>query len=223
MPRAARIVIPELPHHVTHHSNNYEEIFRTQEDRLTYLNILKWFTQKHSVKVLGYCLMTNHVHLILTPEDQVSLGLLIHDAHKAYTEYANKSFGRAGHLWEGRYFSCAMDDEHCVAALRYVEQNPVRAGLAKLPWQYPWSSARAHVEGMDREGLLDFEWWRKNFTPAEWKDFLATPEDEKTISEIRIRTKLGKPAGNEAFLKKLGEELGIDLQVRPQGRPKKVT
>jgi putative transposase len=223
MPRTSRIVIPDLPHHVTHHGNNCEITFQTKEDRLIYLNILKWYTQKHSVDLLGYCLMTNHVHLILTPHDLDSLGLVIHDAHITYTQHANKSFGRSGHLWQGRYYSCAMDDAHCVAALRYVEQNPVRAGLATMPWQYPWSSAKVHIEGMDPEGLLNLKWWSKNFTSAEWKDLLASPEDEKMVAEIRSRTRSGKPAGSSDFLKKYEEILGIDLQLKPKGRPKKGT
>jgi putative transposase len=167
--------------------------------------------------------MTNHVHLILTPEDKDSLGLIIHDAHVTYTQYANKSLGRTGHLWQGRFYSCAMDDTHCVAALRYIEQNPVRAGLAKLPWQYPWSSAKEHIGETDRAGMLDLDWWNMNFTPAEWKNFLAVPENEKMIAEIRIRTRSGKPAGSEEFLKKYSEILGADLQVRPRGRPKNGT
>jgi putative transposase len=219
MPRPPRITIPGLPHHVTHRGNNFEAIFHINEDRLTYLNMLKWFTQKHSVAVLGYCLMTNHVHLILTPDDQDSLASVIHGTHKTYAQYANKRFGRIGHLWQERHFSCAMDEPHCVAALRYVEQNPVRAGLARLPWQYPWSSAKPHVDGTDQEGLLDLEWWGKNFSPTEWKGFLEALEDDKLIAEIRSGTMSGRPAGSEDFLKNLEQVLGVDLRAKTRGRP----
>jgi putative transposase len=185
--------------------------------------MLRWFSQKRSVKVLGYCLMSNHVHLIIEPEVEESLGLTIHDTHVTYAQYANKAFGRTGHLFEGRYYSCAMDDDHCVAALRYVEQNPVRAGMVNWPWQYPWSSVKAHVEGSDPKTILDFEWINARFSPIEWKEFIKAPEMDGMIDSIRKGTKSGRPVGNQQFIAGLEKNFGLDLRIPKPGRPKKGT
>ena len=145
MPRLARIVIPGLPHHVTQRGNNRQDVFFVDDDRHAYLEFLKRFCREHGVTVQGYCLMTNHVHLIITPPTEDAFARAIGVTHHRFTQYINALHGRSGHLWQNRFHSCPMDEAHLVNALRYVERNPVRAKMVRRAWRRPWSSALAHV------------------------------------------------------------------------------
>ena len=158
MARAARIVIPGEPHHITQRGNNKQNVFFTNQDRTAYLRFLKEESQRNGVHIVGFCLMSNHIHIIGIPEKTESLQKAIGRTHFRYTQFFNRLHNQSGHLWQNRYFSCAMDEPHFMYALRYLEQNPVRAGLEKQEWDYPWSSAKAHIGGTDMSGLLDLAW-----------------------------------------------------------------
>ncbi len=119
--------------------------------------------------MLGYCLMPNHVHLVALPHTADALAKAVGRTHFLYSQYINRLHGRSGHLWQGRFFSCALDETHCWAALCYVERNPVRARLAKRAWEYPWSSAEAHCTGTDQNGLLDLKEWRGRWETKTWR------------------------------------------------------
>lgn len=128
MPRVARIVVPGLPHHVTQRGNNRQDVFFTNDDRRAYLNLLIDQCNRHSVRLLGYCLMDNHVHLIAVPRRADSLAKAIGRTHWLYTQHVNRVHHRSGHLWQNRFFSNAMDEEHCLLAMRYIEWNPILRG-----------------------------------------------------------------------------------------------
>ena len=113
------------------------------------------------VGLLGWCLMTNHVHLVALPEREESLSVLLRRVHGRYAQYYNARYGRSGHLWQNRYFACSLGPGHLWAALEYVERNPARAGLAEWPGDYRWSSASARLEGFDPTGLVDLKWWQR--------------------------------------------------------------
>jgi len=134
MPRHARIVIPGLSHHITQRGNNRQDVFFVDDDRVAYLDLLREQCLKHRVRVLGYCLMTNHIHLIATPAHEDSLNLAIGRTHFLYTQLINRLHDRSGHLWQGRFHSCLMDGAYTLAAMRYVERNPVRAKMTRAPW-----------------------------------------------------------------------------------------
>ena len=134
MPRQARVVIPGLPHHVTQRGNNRFDVFFTDDDRLGYLGLLREQCAKYGVRILGYCLMTNHIHLVAIPAREESLNLGVGRTHFIYTQIINRLHGRSGHLWQGRFHSCPMDDAYTVTAMRYVERNPVRAKMTRMPW-----------------------------------------------------------------------------------------
>ncbi len=139
MPRVARIVIPNCPHHVTQRGNNRQEVFFVDDDRLRCLGLLKEESQKHGLRVEGYCLMCNHIHLIVAPKSQRSLAKAFGRTHFRYTQYINRLQKRSGHLWQNRFFCCALDEDHYWTAMAYVEQNPVRARMVRRPWRYgPW-------------------------------------------------------------------------------------
>jgi putative transposase len=135
MPRAARIVVPGVAHHVTQRGNNRQDVFFTDDDRRFYLKPLREQAERFVLAVTGYCLMTNHVHLIVTPGEQQSLARAVGTMHLIYSQYVNRLHGRSGHLWQNRFYSCPLDGEHEVAAVRYAERNPVRAGMVQLPWK----------------------------------------------------------------------------------------
>ncbi|HQL55224.1 MAG TPA: transposase [Phycisphaerae bacterium] len=221
MPRIARIVVPGCPHHITQRGNNRQDVFFVDDDRRTYLDLLHDRCEAAGVGVLGYCLMTNHVHVVAVPPDEVALAAAIGRAHFLYSQYINRLHGRSGHLWQGRFYSAALDEPHTWAALRYVECNPLRARLVRKPWRYAWSSAAAHVgEGPDASGLLDLAAWAADWTPARWRAQLAKPLTDAEIARLRRCVHTGRPLATDKWLSKLERKLGQRLRPRPVGRPK---
>lgn len=220
MPRKARIVVPGVAHHVTQRGNNQQDVFLVDDDRRAYLRLLKEQADKYELEVLGYCLMNNHVHLVVRPYEAASLANAVGRTHWRYTQYVNALHGRSGHLWQSRFYSCALDERHTVAALRYVERNPVSAGLVTQAWEYEWSSAAAHVGEPDQTDLLDIEGWEAWWSPEQWREHLLAAEDEATASRLQGSTARGWPLGSDSFLSKLGRILGQRVRPLPVGRPR---
>ncbi len=220
MPRVARIVIPGLPHHITQRGNNRQDVFFVDQDRIKYLELLLDQSARYGMRVEGYCLMTNHVHLIATPEHGESLAKAVGRTHFLYTQYINRMHGRSGHLWQNRFFSCAMDDAHYLGAMRYVERNPVRARLVRVPWRYAWSSAAEHTGMAPRVRVLENRRWERLTKGLDWKRFLTEDEEEHTQS-IRLATSRGRPLASDRLLSKLETKLNRRLRPMPVGRPRK--
>lgn len=149
MPRIARVVAPGFPHHVTQRGNRRQRTFFCDQDYQAYLALMGDWCSRCGVQVWGYCLMPNHVHLIAVPDSQDSLRRGIGEAHRRYTRRVNFRKRWRGHLWQGRFASYVMDEHYLLATARYVEMNPVRAGLVRRPGRYRWSSAAAHLKGRD--------------------------------------------------------------------------
>ena len=221
MPRVARIVIPGLPHHVTQRGNNRQDVFFVAADRRVYLELLRKHARQFGLRLLGYCLMTNHVHLVAVPEAEESLAKAIGRTDFVYTQYVNRLHGRCGHLWQNRFHSCALDDAHLCAAVRYLERNPVRARIVRAAWRYPWSSAAAHCGEPDTAGLLDLAAWRSPWPPDEWREMLRGEGSEDDVRALRLHTSRGRPLGSDAFLSKVEHMLGRRLRPLPVGRPRK--
>ena len=222
MPRVARIVIPNCPHHVTQRGNNRQDVFFVDEDRRSYLALLAEEGERHGLRVEGYCLMSNHVHLIVTPKSAAALARALGRAHYRYAQYINRLHRRSGHLWQNRFYSCALDEEHFLTALAYVEQNPVRARIVRRAWRYAWSSAAAHCgEGPDRSGLLDLSRWAKSLAAKGWQQTLAERLKPERLSTLRLNTHRGRPLGSDRFLSKIESLLGRRLRPLPVGRPRK--
>ena len=146
MPRAARVVAEGVPHYITQRGNNRQDVFLVDEDRRFYLETLAQDCRRCGVGVLGYCLMTNHVHLVAVPERADSFARALRRSHSRYAQRFNRQYGRSGHLWQNRFFPCPLGRDHLLTALFYVDQNPLRAGSVGQAEHYPWSSARAHAE-----------------------------------------------------------------------------
>ena len=145
MPRRARVVFEGVVHHITQRGNYRQRVFEDDSDKRKYVEFIREYSEKYGMKVYAYCLMSNHVHFIAAPVKEDSLAMTFKYANMRYSSYFNKKNKRSGHLWQGRFYSCPLQFEHALEALRYVERNPVRARMVELPWEYEWSSAREHV------------------------------------------------------------------------------
>ena len=149
MARLARVIAPGLPHHVTQRGNRRQQTFFCDEDYQSYIHLMSEWCGAHEVEIWAYCLMPNHVHLIAVPHLEDGLRHAVGEVHRRYTRMVNFREGWRGHLWQGRFASFVLDEPYLLKATRYIELNPVRAGLISAPSRYPWSSAAAHVRGRD--------------------------------------------------------------------------
>jgi putative transposase len=205
MSRNARCILPGLPYHVTQRGTNRERVFFSTAHRKTYLDLLARNCPDAGVRVLAYCLMSNHVHLIVVPERGDSLAVLFRRVHGAYAQAVNAGRGRTGHLWQNRFYSCPLSDAHLWVALRYVEANPVRAGLAARAEEYRWSSAPVHLgeQRPERGSVLDLEFWEASGGVAMWRQLHASAEGDGQVNLLRRCTYAGRPFGDEEFVKQM--------------------
>src|SRR4051812_14029424 len=162
MPNVKRLVLPGFPHHICHRGNYGQQVFFRDSDRRLYLKLLEDQARHHGVSIQAYCLMPNHIHVIATPHDSKGLHYTFERVEGDYARIVHLRLERRGHLWQGRYHSSPMDEQHFWAGMVYVEQNPVRAGLVTAPEHWRWSSARAHVAGKP-DPLLDLKQWRAKY------------------------------------------------------------
>jgi putative transposase len=220
MPRQARVVAEGVPHHITQRGNNRQEVFLLDEDRRFYLDHLRPQARHYGVRLLGYCLMSNHVHLVAIPERSDSLARALGQLHCSYARRFNRRYRRSGHLWQNRFYSCPLARSHLWRALLYVDLNPVRAGLARDARAYAWSSAAVHCGGEDRGGLLDAWEWSELDPRGEWDEFLASRTlGVADAAALREATYSGHPFGEAEFAEGLESQLGRELRKKPRGRP----
>lgn len=220
MPRIARVCAAGYPHHITQRGNNKDEAFFDDEDRRFYLDALKRYRDRNKMKILAYCLMGNHVHVLAVPEKETSLARGMGGTNLLYTQYINRKYSRSGRLWQNRFFSTVVEEEpYLWAAMRYIERNPVRAGLVRRAEDYEWSSARAHVTGIKDDVLSDDSRFNEEEIKT-YRDFIRE-DDRETDTAIRRATATGRPLGREGFIKKLERKLKRDLLPKKGGRPKK--
>jgi putative transposase len=213
MGRVARVVVPGIPHHVTQRGNRKLRVFFTDKDYAMYVSILSKYCTRYLVDVWAYCLMPNHVHIIAVPESGGSLARAVGETHRQYTLRINERESWTGHLWQGRFSSYPMDEQHLLAAARYIELNPVRAGLAEDPVDWRWSSARFHVQGK-RDPLV-----KPNLLSTMVGDWAAYLREQIPESEVfRKHQKTGRPLGDEAFIERCEQALGRTLKLQKPGR-----
>jgi putative transposase len=214
-------VIPGIACHITQRGVDRRETFSSEEDRCTYLRLLEQNLADTEVAVLGFCLMTNHVHLIVAPRREDSLSVLLRRVHGRYAQYYNARTGRTGHLWQNRFFSCVLGPSHLWAALAYVEQNPVRSGLVSQAIDYGWSSAMSHVVGKDNREILDMEWWQRK-GPPNWDHILRAAEHEP-VSNLRECTYAGRPFGNSEFMTEMEKQFSRRWTLKRTGEEQSAT
>jgi len=220
MPRIARIVVPGYPHHVVQRGNRGLDVFFSEADYLAYINFLRKACQKCSVQIWSYCLMTNHAHFIAVPQNADSLARCFADAHVRYTRMINKRENWKGHLWQARFGSSVLDEEYLIAAVRYVERNPVRAGMVSKPWEYRWSSARLHMDKTDNDPLVSGDKMLRELI-IDWGKYLRQDDDPDAMVVLRREVLVSRPAGAETFIKRMEKRLGCTLLRQKAGRPMK--
>jgi putative transposase len=187
--RSARLVLPGLPHHVTQRGNRRQQIFFSEADYSLYLGLLRHWCAEAGTAVWAWCLMPNHVHLVLVPAHEQGLRAALAPAHRRYSWEINRREGWRGYLWQGRFASFPMDEAHVHACLRYVELNPVRARLAARPEDWPWSSARAHL-GLAADNLTDLAAAAERVD--DWRAFLDAGLGDEACETIRAAERLGR-------------------------------
>jgi putative transposase len=206
---------------VTQRGNARRFILDCDADRRVYLDLVRQSIELHSLALIGYCLMSNHVHLILTPGRPDTLGRPLKDTHGRYAAYWNAVHHSSGHVWQGRFYSCPLDEGHLWKALRYTELNPVRAGLVAKAESWEWSSASAHCGTAQGNASLATESWQGRWSVREWRTFLATGETEPELAAIRQCTHTGRPLGPPEFIRSLERETKRSLTAQKRGRPRK--
>lgn len=228
MPRKHRIAFPQLPHHIVQRGHNRQTVFIADSDRLAYLDTLREFREKLEISVYGYCLMTNHVHLIVNPgHDAANLSLLMKRLAGRHTRRINRLEGRTGTSWEGR-FKCSPieSDRYLLACTRYVDLNPVRAHIVAKPEDYPWSSYRERA-GFAECGWLDadpcFTALADNSRQRQklYREFVEKGIREQELKLIRGAIQRNQLTGSERFATKIESRTGERILNRSRGRPRK--
>ncbi len=217
MPRIARVVVPDFPHHVVQRGVRRMDVFFSDRDKEHYLASLVESASKHGLEFLAWCLMSNHVHFVVVPKQERSLAATFGNAHQKYTRAINLREDWRGHLWQERFHSYPLDESHLLAAVRYVELNPVRAGLVAAAEDWSWSSARYHLSLTVRDQLV------KDHALYDyvdnWRSYLGQ-EDVSLGKGIESHLQTGRPLGTAGFLKKVEELLNRNLIPRKGGWPK---
>lgn len=220
MARRLRFVVPGVPHHVTQRGNRRTQVFFSDADRQTYLAWLRVECSQHGVAILAYCLMPNHIHLVAVPAERGSLSHVLKELHMRYAQRLNRLRKLSGHTWQGRYFSAALDEQYFWAAMRYVERNPVEAGLVERAEDYPWSSARAHCIGIwDPVLTMDPKWLAQLNSVRDWAAWLGAGASASDTATLRHQTARGLPCGSREFVEQLERQTGRRLQQGRTGRP----
>jgi putative transposase len=219
MARISRVVASGYPHHVTQRGVRSIAIFQTDSDRRAYLDFMADELNRFGIEVLAWCLMTNHTHLIVVPNDATVLSRAVGEAHRRYTRMKNFSEGVSGYLFQGRFGSSVLDERHLLAAARYVELNPVSAGMVREAGDYPWSSASFHLGLNTRDALVRDKTLMGLI--ENWAEYLKG-NDEPSIQTTLLRgIRTGRPVGSEQFIETIEQLTGRDLVMRRAGRPHK--
>lgn len=226
MPRTGRIVVAHYPHHIVHRGHDRGPVFLTDTDRWTYLDSLREFRRTLGLRIFGYCLMTNHVHLIVDPGvDGAAIGRFMKGLAGRHTRRLNRLNSRTGTAWEGRFKSSLIDtDSYLLACSRYVDLNPVRAGVVSRPEDYAWSSFRALA------GLSECDWldpspcYQALAESAEaqqqrYREFVASSVDESELSAIRNAVRRNQVTGSYGFVRQIEDRLMRTVSTRAPGRP----
>ncbi len=219
MARMPRLVVPGYPHHVTQRGNRHQQTFFCADDYRHYIALLSESAAQAETQIWAYCLMPNHVHLVMVPASEDGLRATLGEAHRHYTRYINLRQDWRGHLWQERFHSFLMDEDYLLATVRYVENNPVAAGLCRHPGEWPWSSARAHLEGTDDrlvivKPMLD--------RIPDWEAYLSSSTPSDRAESIRQHNRTGRPLGSAEFIKKLEKQTGRNLAPKRPG-PKSIS
>jgi putative transposase len=219
MARLARSTIIGYPHQITQRGNYGQPVFEEDSDFQRYVAWLGECAARYSIDIWAYCLMRNHVHFVCVPKAEGGLALAFNTLHMRYAQYFHNKKGVTGHLWRGRFLSCMLDDRSVFEEVRFIENNPVRAGLVERAEDYPWSSARHHVLGDPDPIIMDGCFLKSEV--KDWSAYLGERGDDPILTRTWCNLKTGRPAGDVEFVRALEEILGRRLMALPRGRPRK--
>lgn len=223
MPRQARLIVPDVALHIVQRGHNRRDCFNQETDYLVYLANLRELAQKSACALHAYCLMTNHVHLFLTPSNMDGCARLMRNLGQRYVQYFNRRYERRGTLWEGRFFSCLVDSaEYVLATYRYVERNPVKARMVATPQDYPWSSHTGNAGRVENHLLTPhLAYLGLGDEPASrhraYQEMTAMEDDPAFLAAIRDATKGGFALVGDALKAKLPAEALPRLKRKPPG------
>lgn len=218
MCRLARVVAPGLPHHVSQWGNRREQVFFDESDYRAYLTLVGLAARRAGTAIWTYCLLPNHVHFIMVPDQADGLRATFADAHRRYTARINTRLQQSGHLWQGRFSSAVLDERHLLAAARHISLNPVRVSLADSPLDWPWSSTRALVEGRDDAVVTTGPMLGRI---GDVNAFLGGPEDAEAVMALRRSYSTGRPVGAADWIAQLEALTARTLAPRKRGRKPK--
>jgi putative transposase len=226
MPRPLRVVDDGLIYHVINRGNNRQKVFGKAADFQAFLDALRDLKGRKPFRLYGYCLMSNHIHLLIQPVGD-SISRIVQSLLVSHTQRYHKHHRSSGHVWQGRFKSPVIQsDEHLLTVLRYIEANPLRARLTARADDYPWSSFRVHGSGETSElidPLINYEELAPNPKSRQrrWSDKVHQALSEQTLAGLRRSSETGLPYGDDNWVNKLSERLDLDLAIRPRGRPRK--
>jgi putative transposase len=227
MPRRGRIILPNTPLHIIQRGNNRQACFFAEEDYRSYLDWLREYADQEGCQIHAYALMTNHVHLLLSGSTTQAPGRMMKRLGQRYVQYINRTYGRSGTLWEGRYRSClTQEPAYVLACYRYIELNPVRAALTEHPADYPWSSYRSNGQGEPNAVIQAHSVYRDLGQDAASRqqaycDLFRHELDPSLVDEIRSATNGNYALGSERFEQEVAEALQRRVTRGSPGRPKK--
>lgn len=225
MPRRARIYIPGLPYHIVQRGNNRQACFRNPDDFRLYLDLWQRIARRYGTAVHAYCLMTNHVHFLATPESGDSISRTMKDVGSRYAQYVNRRYERTGTLWEGRHRSSVVQSErYLLTCYRYIELNPVRAGMVRHPGQYEWSSFHLNSRGkagwlVPREEYLRLGRDAKERGSA-YRNLFSDQLSEEDLDLIRQAAHFNQPVADDRFRERIESRYGVNLGRMLRGRPR---
>jgi putative transposase len=229
MPRKPRFYLPGIPAHIVQRGNCRQATFFGDADYAAYLNWLDEGAKQHGCAIHAYVLMTNHVHLLITPQDTESISRLIQYVGRHYVTYVNHTHGKSGTLWEGRHKGCVIsDDGYLLACMRYIELNPVRAGMVEHPDGYRWSSYRSNAAGGEQGWVSPHPLYRALGRDQEergfaYRELFRSALDPDQVHTIRATVQTGTPLGNDRFKQQIEQTLQRKVGQARRGRPGKVT
>ena len=220
MPRRVRFIIPNLPHHALQRGNNKQKIFKCELDYRYFLKNLRQYSEENSVGVGAYCLMTNHIHLLVYPKNTEGLIQMMKLVLQKYSQYFNKKYKRTGKIWENRYKLNIVDSDAAWQVARYIDLNPVRAKIVSAADQYAYSSARYHISKTNDSSIT------KDVINGKFDEYCKFLQEEESANKnhlefIRSAIQQQKALGKKTFLDKLKQEFNASFEIRGRGRPKK--
>ena len=219
MPRRRRAIVPGVPHHVVQRAAHGRMILESPQSKAVFINLLGAWARRTGVLVGGFVLMNNHVHLALTPPSEDALAMMMGRATACLSRWVNVGEHDVGPNWQGAYYASPMDDFHTLAALRYIERNPVAAGIARRATDWRWSSAPWHAGLGPRPNIITTDYRPNAMDPREWRKLLEEPQADDVCRAIHAAGRSGDPLGDDAWIERMEGIIGRSLRRRPRGRP----